>query len=133
LFKQKGGSETDLVQVEDWQAVVIANSNSIPPIDGNWYLYGVNTINKTFKLINNPGNDLKQAEGANEDHFIGPWSFGEPNVEDQVWTAFQNGTGGYANFSADVKDGGSNVKFVDFKYPPAYDQHDTFGEDLDPD
>jgi hypothetical protein len=131
LFKQKSGDETDLVQVDDWQAVTIANSNSIPPIDGNWYIYGVNTTNKTFKLINNPGNDTKQSSGANVDKFIGPWSFGEPNVTDQVWTAFQNGTGGYANFSADIKDGGSNVKFVDFKYPAAFDQDDTFGEETD--
>ena len=127
LFKQKGSSEIDLVQVDNWQAVTITNSDSVPPIDGNWYIYEVNTTNKTFNLINNPGNDTKQTSGANVDKFIGPWSFGEPNVEDQVWTAFTNGTAGYANFGVGVSRGGSKLKFVDFQYPSAgsHDVEDT--------
>jgi len=140
LTFQTGATSTQ--QLADNQVVTISNSNSVPPINGNWTINNVNTTNRTFLLrrdpaIGNPSdvtwvNDL-DAAGRAISVATGKRAGGEPRGRAggvvNRWEGFTNGSDGYAIFAPTVlADDGtvkSGMKLVDFVLPVSTAVDDT--------
>jgi hypothetical protein len=82
--------------VSNNQTIFITNSDSTPKIDGDWFMYDVDSTTRTFRLRNIGG--LVVTGGA----FADAVSYGEPDM-DRAWTSFTNGSDGY------VKAGGGET------------------------
>ena len=113
------------------QAIQIVGSNSVPPINGHWYIYNINHSNNTFLLrtshynVGNPDTvtwvDTTDSAGRNISMATGIHAGGEPRgryIEgNYIWQGFTNGTDGYVIFTAKTNEGKTTVKKEDVFLP----------------
>ena len=112
------------------QAIQIVGSDSVPPINGHWYIYLIDHPNNTFLLrpeynIGNPESvdwiDTTDSAGRNISIATGIHAGGEPRGRlisgNYVWQGFTNGTSGYAMFTAKTQEGKTNLKKEDVFLP----------------
>ena len=125
-------------RLASFQEVKIVGTNSVPPINGHWYIENIDYDNNTFLLSEtyNIGTspdwaDIEDAAGRDISIATGKNAAGE--VRGRLvngvyqWEGFTNGTTGYVIFSPSVNEGTSGMKMV-ITLPDAMASTDSSGE-----
>ena len=76
--------------VENYQAIVISNSNSVPKIDGKWIISEIDYDARTFRLTSTLGGSITDNNG----NMVSVYDFAEP-AHTRTWTSFTDGGDGY--------------------------------------
>jgi len=98
-------------RLRSWQTIKIVGTDSVPPINGHWYITNLNYTSNTFLLSEaynvgtDPGwQDIEDAVGRDISIATGKHANGEvrgiwdATAADYVWEGFTNGTDGYVVF-----------------------------------
>ena len=100
-------------RLRSWQTIKIVETNSVPPINGHWYITNLNYTNNTFLLseaynvgANPEWSDIEDAAGRDISIATGDNAMGQVrgrwdatlDPPDYTWEGFTNGTNGYVIF-----------------------------------